>query len=65
MNYKYEAVVIGAGPAGAACGITLQQKGVKHCLVDKSVFPNLSFQNKPLTITPSRQRHAAARKFQY
>ena len=39
MNYKYEAVVIGAGPAGAACGITLQQKGVKHCLVDKSVFP--------------------------
>lgn len=39
MKACYDAVVIGAGPAGAACGITLQKNGVSHCVIDKAVFP--------------------------
>ena len=39
MTYKYDAIVIGAGPAGAACGMELQKSGVKNCVIDKAVFP--------------------------
>lgn len=39
MKYNYKTIVIGAGPAGAACGITLQKQGVKNCVLDKAVFP--------------------------
>ena len=39
MKRHYTAVVLGAGPAGAACGISLQKNGVNHCVLDKAVFP--------------------------
>ena len=39
MKHEYEAIVIGAGPAGAACGITLQKSGITNCVIDKAVFP--------------------------
>lgn len=39
MERSFDIVVIGAGPAGAACGITLLRMGAKPCLIDKSVFP--------------------------
>ena len=39
MKHEYEAIVIGAGPAGAACGITLQKSKVSNCVIDKAVFP--------------------------
>ncbi|MBQ6677138.1 MAG: geranylgeranyl reductase family protein [Clostridia bacterium] len=39
MNYDVEVAVIGAGPAGSACGITLQKAGITNILIDKSRFP--------------------------
>ena len=36
---KHTAVIIGAGPAGAACGIRLMQAGVDCLLVDRQKFP--------------------------
>ena len=39
MTFQYDAVIIGAGPAGAACALTLQKRGANCCLIDKAVFP--------------------------
>lgn len=39
MEYRYDTVIIGAGPAGTACGITLRKKGEDPCIIDKAVFP--------------------------
>lgn len=39
MDMKYDTVIIGAGPAGAACGITLRKQGASVCAVDRAVFP--------------------------
>ena len=39
MKYKYNAIVIGAGHAGSACGMELQKSGLKNCVIDKAVFP--------------------------
>ncbi len=39
MENHYQVIVIGAGPSGAACGITLQKQGIKHCVIDKATFP--------------------------
>ncbi len=36
---RYEAVVVGGGPAGSAAAFTLAAAGRKVCLIDKSVFP--------------------------
>lgn len=36
---KVKVLIIGAGPAGSACGIRLQQSGVECMLVDKQQFP--------------------------
>ncbi len=36
---KYDAVVIGGGPAGAAAGIFLSQLGFNVCIVEKKVYP--------------------------
>ena len=36
---KYEAIIIGAGPAGTACGYLLASRGVKCVVVDRAVFP--------------------------
>jgi len=36
---KYDAIVVGAGPAGSACAYLLAQKGVRVLLLDKAHFP--------------------------
>lgn len=37
--YDVKAVVIGGGPSGMACGITLQRKGIENCVIDRAEFP--------------------------
>ena len=39
MERYFDTVIIGAGPAGASCGITLQKSGASNCVIDKAVFP--------------------------
>ena len=36
---KYDAIIVGAGPSGAACACLLSQQGVKVLLLDKARFP--------------------------
>ena len=43
---KYDAVVVGAGPTGLACGIELKQRGVSSILLDKGCVVN-SLYNYP------------------
>lgn len=40
MSESYDAVVVGAGPTGLACGIELQQRGVKTVLIEKGCVVN-------------------------
>ncbi len=44
---RYDAVVIGAGPTGLACGIELKQRGVNTVLIDKGCVVN-SIYNYPI-----------------
>ena len=39
MTESYDVVVIGAGPSGAASGISLQKKGIRNCVIDRARFP--------------------------
>ena len=39
MEYQVHTAVIGGGPAGIACAITLQKKCITNCVIDKAVFP--------------------------
>jgi thioredoxin reductase (NADPH) len=43
---QYDAVVVGAGPTGLACGIELKQRGVSTVLIDKGCVVN-SIYNYP------------------
>ncbi|MCX6771953.1 MAG: NAD(P)/FAD-dependent oxidoreductase [Candidatus Micrarchaeota archaeon] len=36
---KYDAIVVGAGPAGSACACLLSQHGARVLLLDKATFP--------------------------
>ncbi len=36
---KFDVVIVGAGPAGAACAIRLGRSGLKVALLDKATFP--------------------------
>ena len=40
MTEPFDAVVVGAGPTGLACGIELQQRGVKTVLIEKGCVVN-------------------------
>lgn len=40
MAERFDAVVVGAGPTGLACGIELQQRGVKTVLIEKGCVVN-------------------------
>ncbi len=46
----YDALVVGAGPTGLACGIELQQRGVSTLLVEKGCVVN-SLYNYPTNMT--------------
>lgn len=35
----YDIAIVGAGPAGAACALALQESGLRAVLVDKAAFP--------------------------
>ena len=39
MDQHFDTVIIGAGPAGMGCGITLQKDHHNVCVIDKAVFP--------------------------
>jgi thioredoxin reductase (NADPH) len=40
VTESFDAVVVGAGPTGLACGIELQQRGVKAVLIEKGCVVN-------------------------
>ena len=50
MNYSFDALVIGAGPTGLACGIELENRGVKTVLVEKGCVVN-SIYHYPTNMT--------------
>lgn len=39
MDYHFNTLIIGGGPSGSSCGITLTKGGVDCCIVDKYAFP--------------------------
>ncbi len=39
MNYKYDIIISGAGPAGSTAGYLLSKAGLKVLIIDKSTFP--------------------------
>lgn len=39
MAHHFDTVIIGAGPAGSACAITLKKLGVSCCVIDRAIFP--------------------------
>ncbi len=39
MERHFDTIIIGAGPAGSACGTALRKNGAEPCLIDKAVFP--------------------------
>lgn len=39
MDVNFDVAIIGAGPAGCACALSLHGKGLKVALFDKEVFP--------------------------
>ena len=50
MSESFDALVVGAGPTGLACGIELQQRGVKARLVEKGCVVN-SLYHYPTNMT--------------
>jgi len=36
---EIDALIIGAGPAGASCAIGLAKRGWRVAMIDKSIFP--------------------------
>src|SRR5881394_1389546 len=50
MTESFDAVVVGAGPTGLACGIELQNRGVKTVMLDKGCVVN-SLYNYPTHMT--------------
>ena len=50
MREAFDVVVVGAGPTGLACGIELQQRGLKTVLVEKGCVVN-SIYHYPTNMT--------------
>jgi thioredoxin reductase (NADPH) len=44
--HQYDAIVVGAGPTGLACGIEMKQRGVNTLLIEKGCVVN-SLYNYP------------------
>ena len=41
MTQHFNTLIIGGGPAGSACGIALNRKGLQSCIVEKFTFPRV------------------------
>lgn len=52
---RYEAVVVGGGPAGSAAAFTLAAAGRKVCLIDKATFPRDKLCGGGLTFRSKRE----------
>jgi len=39
MTKHFDVIILGAGPAGTACAMALENKGLKVALIDKATFP--------------------------
>ncbi|HRD80300.1 MAG TPA: geranylgeranyl reductase family protein [Saprospiraceae bacterium] len=39
MNTAFDVIIVGAGPAGSACALALDGKGLNVALIDKATFP--------------------------
>lgn len=39
MKERFDTIIIGAGPAGTACGYLLKKRGVDCVVIDRAVFP--------------------------
>src|SRR5512144_1357964 len=50
MTETFDALVVGAGPTGLACGIELQQRGVRTLLLEKGCVVN-SIYHYPTNMT--------------
>src|SRR3982751_4242494 len=50
MTESFDAVVVGAGPTGLACGIELQNRGVKTVMIEKGCVVN-SIYHYPTNMT--------------
>ncbi len=50
MTESFDAVVVGAGPTGLACGIELQQRGIRTVLIEKGCVVN-SIYHYPTNMT--------------
>ncbi len=50
MNESFDVLVVGAGPTGLACGIELQQRGVRTVLIEKGCVVN-SIYHYPTNMT--------------
>ena len=50
MTESFDALVVGAGPTGLACGIELQKRGVKTVLIEKGCVVN-SIYHYPTNMT--------------
>ena len=53
----YPIVIIGAGPAGSACGIRLAKNGIDCCIIEKTAFPRVKLCAGVLT---AKSRHLLA-----
>ena len=51
----YPIVIIGAGPAGSACGIRLIKNGIDCCIIEKAAFPRVKLWAQ--MTTPGSWRH--------
>src|SRR3954470_3892149 len=50
MTESFDAIVVGAGPTGLACGIELQNRGLKTVLIEKGCVVN-SIYHYPTNMT--------------
>lgn len=39
MVYEYDIIIVGGGPSGTTCALTLRNAGLKVAIIDKSTFP--------------------------
>ncbi len=56
-NYAFDVAIIGAGPAGSCCAISLANSGLRVALIDKATFPRDKICGDALNIDVVNQLH--------